>query len=268
MPALFIEDLSSPALQEFLRECDTAILPIGSVETHGPHLSLCADPLVAEGILKRAAPRIEANVIILPMIYYAIVCQHGFTRNPAYPGIIGVREETLIKYLIDIAGCLHRDGIRKLMIYNGHGGNSAVLPVACVDIEKELPGFYCFVYYVVTGMDVAAASPDGSSGHGGAWETSMNLALAPEHVWLETNPPVAEGHQVPLEKRANLQFFPDWVYSTGGYGYRGDPKLARVEDGEMVVEGALAELVPTVEELARLDVAALDPVEKPNEPFG
>ncbi len=267
MPAVFIEDLSSPGLQEFLTECDTAVIPIGSIETHGPHLSLCADPLVADGMLRRAAPLIEANLLILPMIHYAIVCQHGFARNPAYPGNYGVREATLTQYLIDIAHCLARDGIRKLVFYNGHGGNSAMLRVACVDIEKQLPGLYCFGYFVVNGMKIQELFPGQITGHGGAFETSLDLALAPEHVWLETDPPVAEMRRIPLEKRANLDHFPDWVYSTCGYGYRGDPKQASAEKGEQLIQQALDELVPTLEELARLDVAELEPVEKPNEPF-
>ena len=81
MPAIFVEDLSCPALEKFLQSCDTAVIPVASIETHGPHLSLCADPLVAEGMLRRAAPLIDADVLILPMIHYAIVCQHGFERK-------------------------------------------------------------------------------------------------------------------------------------------------------------------------------------------
>jgi len=267
MPAVFIEDLSSPALQEFLKECDTALIPIASIETHGPHLSLCADPLVADGILRRAAPLIEADLLILPLIHYAIVCQHGFERNPVYPGNYGVREETLTKYLIDIAHCLARDGMKKLVLYNGHGGNTTMLRVACVDIEKDIPGLYCFSYFVINGMKIQEMFPGQTTGHGGPFETSLDMALCPDHVWMHTDPPAVEPRRLEMEKAGNLTFFPDWVYSTRGHGYVGDPKGASAEKGEQLVAQALDEFVPTMEELARLDVAELEPVEKPNEPF-
>ena len=267
MPAIFIEDLSCPALEEFLQGCDTAVIPVASIETHGPHLSLCADPLVAEGMLRRAAPLIDADVLILPMIHYAIVCQHGFERNPAYPGNYGVREETLIAYLKDIAHGLARDGIKKLVIYNGHGGNSAVLPVACVDIEKEVHGLYCFSWFVINGMKISEVFEGQVTGHGCAFETSLDMALCPENVWMETKPPANEPRRAPLGKAKGMRFFPDWVYTTRGHGYVGDPSQAGAEQGEQLIERALDEFVPALEELARLDVAELEPVEKPNEPF-
>ncbi len=267
MPARFVEDLSSPALQEFLKKCDTAVIPVASIETHGPHLSLCADPLVADGMLRRAAPLIDADVLILPMIHYAVVCQHGFERNPAYPGNIGVREETLTAYLKDIAHCLGRDGIKKLVIYNGHGGNTAMLRVACVDIEKEVLGLYCFSWFVINGMKIAEMFAGQVTGHGCAFETSLDMALCPQNVWMETNPPANEPRRAPLGEAREMSFFPDWVYTTRGHGYIGDPKQASAEQGEELIAQALDAFVPAIENLARLDVAELEPVEKPNQPF-
>jgi len=267
MPAAFCENLSGPSIEEFLKECDTAILPLGSIETHGPHLSLLADPLVADGILRRAATEIEGNVIILPMISFAIVCQHGFERNKAYPGSYGVREATLTQYLIDIAHSIARDDITKLLIYNGHGGNSAVVRTACVDIEKEIPGLYCFSWYVIEGMDIAGLFPDEGGCHGGAFETSLDLALAPDHVWLDTDPPANTSRRIPLENASGLRHFPDWVYTTRGHGYSGDPKNASVEKGEQMIRQALDRFVPMVDELSRLDVEVFKAPEEPNAPF-
>ncbi len=267
MPAKFLEDLSGPSIEQFLQTCDTAVLPLGSIETHGPHLSLLADPLVADGILRRAAERISGNVIILPLIHFAIVCQHGFNRNKAYPGSYGVREETLTHYLVDIAKSVARDGITKLLIYNGHGGNSAVVRTACVDIEKEIPGLYCFSWYVIEGMDIAGLFPEEGGCHGGAFETSLDMALAPDHVWMGTNPPANTTRRIPIENASGLGYFPDWVFTTRGHGYHGDPKGASVEKGEQMVEQAVAKFVPMIDELSRLDVSTLKAPEEPNAPF-
>jgi len=267
MPARYIETFSSPEYQRFMQNCDTAVIGIASIETHGPHLSLCADPLVGDAILKRAAERVEANLVILPTIPYALVCQHGNQRNPVYPGMVGVTETTLLSQFRDIAGCLVRDGFRKLIIYNMHGGNSMFAPVIAHSLEREYPGLYCFTCFVTTGMETAGMFDEPSSGHGCAMETSLNLCLCPQFVWLETNPPVNAARSYALEPPAQARIFPDWTWTTRGHGYVGDPKQASPEAGEKLVEQALSVLVPTLEQIAGLDVSVYQPVEKPNEPF-
>jgi creatinine amidohydrolase/Fe(II)-dependent formamide hydrolase-like protein len=208
-----------------------------------------------------------ANVLILPTIPYAIVLQHGMERNPHYPGIIGVRDDTLRAVLTDVARCLACDGIRKLILLNYHGGNSQLLPVIACHIEAEVPELHVFTHFAIEGMDIAGLFPDEVTGHGCAFETSLDLALCPEHVWLDTNPPVNQPRGLHPEPPARLRHFPDWVYTTRGHGYIGDPKQASAEKGETMVEQALAVFVPTVETIARLDVKELEPPEKPNAPF-
>ena len=124
MSVRHVDDPSWPAYEESLKTCDAALVAVGSVETHGPHLSLCADSLVGDALVERAVERINHDVLLLPTIPYAIVLQHGMERNPSYPGIIGARDDTLRALLTDIAACLARDGIRKLILLNLHGGNA------------------------------------------------------------------------------------------------------------------------------------------------
>ncbi|MEN6301699.1 MAG: creatininase family protein [Armatimonadia bacterium] len=268
MPARYVESFSSPEYEKFLQTCDTAVIGVASIETHGPHLSLCADPLVGEGVLQRAADRVatDANLVILPTIKYAIVLQHGHERNPVYPGNIGVTESTLMAQFMDIAGCLARDGFRKLLIFNMHGGNSSIVPVIAHSLEREYPGLYCFHYMVTAGMNWGGFG-EKSCGHGCASETSLNLALNPQYTWMETNPPENEARRYAFEAPAQASIFPDWCWVTRGHGYVGDPKLATAEAGEKMIEGALGVLVPTLEQLARLDVSVYEPVERPNEMF-
>lgn len=266
MPAIYVESLSSPEYQKLLQVCDTAVIGLASIETHGPHLSLCADPLVGDGVLHRAAGQVadDANLVIFPTIPYALVCHHGNERNPQYPGIIGVTEETLMRLFHDIAGCLVRDGFRKLLIFNMHGGNSMFLPVICHSLERDYPALHCFRYMVTNGMEWGQFG-EKSCGHGCASETSLNLALNPQYTWLETNPPANEGRSYAPEAPAQFRHFPDWCWVTRGMGYVGDPQLASAEAGEKLIAGALPPLVATLEQLARLDVAVFEPIEKPNE---
>ncbi len=267
MPARHSQSFSSPELEAFLQTCDTAVLPISSIETHGPHLSLQADTLVGEAILAQASARIEADLLILPTLDFAIVLQHGLRRNPAYPGIYGVSSGTLMAVVGDIAGCLQRDGIRKLLLLNFHGGNSALIPVMGCQVEADYPGLYVFSYFITQGMDWGGAFPGQVVGHGCAAETSLNLALCPDYVWLDTKPPANQGRGLPFEPPARFQNFPDWVYVTRGMGYVGEPMKASAEVGNQLVEQALAVMVPSLEQLARLDVSTLEPREKPNAPL-
>jgi creatinine amidohydrolase len=270
MPARYVCSFSSPEYEQFLKTCDTAVIGLASIETHGPHLSLCADPLVGEALLQRAVERLpeDVNVVIFPTIPYAIVLQHGNKRNPLYPGIIGVTEQTLTAQMLDIAGCLQRDGFRKLLIYNMHGGNSSLVPLLRTGIEREYLGFYCFDLMVTVGMNWGGFEGEVGGGHGCASETSLNLALCPEYAWLETNPPANPARGIGLEAPARVGYFGDWCWVTRGHGYVGDPKLATVEAGERLAEEALTVLVPTLTQIAKLDVKTLEPPERPNEPFG
>jgi len=268
MPARYVETFSSPEYQRFVQSCDTAVIGLASIETHGPHLSLCADPLVGDALLRKAADRVEGNLVILPTIPYALVLHHGNRRNPVYPGIIGVTEDTLFRQFRDIAGCLVRDGFRKLLIYNMHGGNSMYAPTLAHSLEREYPELCCFTCFVTAGMNTQGMFDEPSSGHGCAFETSLNLHLCPAFVWLETNPPVNAARSYGLEAPAQARIFSDWTWTTRGHGYVGDPRQASAEAGEKLAEEALAVLVPTLEQLAALDVSVYAPVERPNGPFG
>jgi creatinine amidohydrolase len=103
-------------VEEHARKDDRAVLPIGSTEQHA-FLSLCVDQILAERVATEAAEPLD--VPVFPTINY------GLTPNfVAYPGTVTLRLSTLIALMTDVLDGIWRSGFRRIVIVNGHGGNS------------------------------------------------------------------------------------------------------------------------------------------------
>jgi creatinine amidohydrolase len=117
-------------VEEYLRNDDRCIIPIGSTEQHG-YLSLAVDLILAERVsIEAAAP---LGVPVFPVMPFG--CAPYFA---AYPGTISLKVETLLAVARDVLESVHRSGFRRVLIVNGHGGNQ---PVAALtgDIMVEHP---------------------------------------------------------------------------------------------------------------------------------
>lgn len=99
-----------------LRLDDRAILPLGSTEQHG-FLSLSVDSILSERVATEAAQPL--GVPVFPVVSYGIT-----PYFLGYPGTVSLRVETYIALVRDILDGLHRQGFRRILIVNGHGGNA------------------------------------------------------------------------------------------------------------------------------------------------
>lgn len=161
-----------------------AVLPVAAVEQHGPHLPLGVDAMIGEGYLARAKALIpdDLPVTFLPMQRVATSAEHT-----AFPGTLSIAPETVIRAWIDIGASVARAGLKKLVLMNSHGGNTAVMDVVARSLR------------VRHGMLVVTASwqrfgyPDGAFTpeeirhdiHAGKIETSMMRAFRPDLVRME-----------------------------------------------------------------------------------
>ncbi|HET7585187.1 MAG TPA: creatininase family protein [Gemmatimonadaceae bacterium] len=109
-------------VERYLQHDDRAVLPIGSTEQHG-YLRLATDSILAERVATEAAEPL--GVPVFPVLSYG-VCPYF----RAYPGSITLRVETHLAVVRDILDALAHSGFRRVLIVNGHGGNSAVQPLA------------------------------------------------------------------------------------------------------------------------------------------
>lgn len=162
-------------------ESTIAILPVAAVEQHGPHLPLSTDAVINAGIIRALLARKTAPpiVLVLPALEVGASLEHA-----AFPGTLSVDASTLSDVWTDIGRSVARAGLRKLVIFNTHGGQKFVVDQVALRLRAELG------LLVVRATYFAFGSPPGlfdaaelvNDIHGGEVETSLMLHLAPELV--------------------------------------------------------------------------------------
>ncbi len=174
--ALKATDFSSQADERTL-----AVLPVGAIEQHGPHLPVGTDSTILAGLLDALRGRhlTGGRALLLPLLPVGLSVEHR-----AFAGTLTVEAETLLALWCDVARSVAATGVRRLLFLNSHGGNSALADVAAFRLRDELS----MVAAALTTHRLGA--PDGMLDaaerrygiHGGQAETALVQALAPELV--------------------------------------------------------------------------------------
>jgi len=134
LKSIWLNELTWEDVEEYLKEDDIAIFPVGSLEQHGPAGPLGVDSYAAIALAEDTAKR--TNVLSTPPLWFGDSVHHL-----AFPGTVSLSTETLINVVKDVIRSLARHGFKKVLIINGHkGANLAALETACKNIrEFELP---------------------------------------------------------------------------------------------------------------------------------
>ncbi len=156
---------------------EIAVFGIGAIEQHGRHLPIGTDWIAVSEVARRVATELKA--MLIPSIPFSMSECHGLL-----PGTVWLKPATLAAVLSDVVRSLHKQGIRKVLVINGHGGNFVLEP-AIQALNHELPDMN-----VVMPAEVWAISDESghlfetgaSEVHAGEAETSTQLYLNPEHV--------------------------------------------------------------------------------------
>ncbi len=147
-----------------------ALVPIGSVEQHGPHMPLGTDFMIAEYLAKAAGERLDA--IITPVIPIGYAAYHA-----DFPGTLSVSKQTLTAYVGEFCAYLVKYGITHIIFVNGHGGNGGPLDTVGQTLRDQGIAVANFMWWEsAPGLD----SDWSPNGHGDAIEGSMILAIEPE----------------------------------------------------------------------------------------
>ena len=161
-----------------VRDAHTAVLPIGAFEQHGPHLPLVTDTLVAVAISGAIAGR--HHVLQLPPL--TVSCSH---EHAAFPGTVSISAATLASVVADITESLLGQGIHRLLVVNGHGGNYALANIvqqANLNPQTRL-GLYPMRDDWHEARTAAGMTSDTHEDmHAGELETSILLAAFPEYL--------------------------------------------------------------------------------------
>lgn len=172
------------------------MLPVGSLEQHGLHLSMNVDVVLPVAMCERVAPRVGA--MVLPALQYGYKSQQKTGGGNFFVGTTSLDGATVSATLRDIIRELARHGVRRLVVVNGHYENSMFI-VEGIDLAlRELThaGIEDFRVMTLSYWDfasedevIAALYPEGFKGweleHGGIFETSLMLALDPRLVDME-----------------------------------------------------------------------------------
>ncbi|MEA5048853.1 MAG: creatininase family protein [Eubacteriales bacterium] len=234
MPYCEYSSKTAAELQELSRNGDTvAVLPIGAVEQHGPHLPVGTDYISAQDAALLALQRVESKAwfLLLPTVCYALSVEHIHV-----PGTITLRAETLIHMLTDIGESLLRLGVKKLVLVNGHGGNDSAIQIA----GRTLRGEGMRLYMVNGGAIRSALGAKEYHIHADRIETSVMMATHPDMVRADA---ISEDLSKSIDRwhssadcRGDL--ISCWyIEDIAVNGVVGDPALASPEFGRDFVNG-------------------------------
>jgi creatinine amidohydrolase/Fe(II)-dependent formamide hydrolase-like protein len=226
---------------------DTALLPVGAVEQHGPHLPLDTDAFDAEYLAKKVADACsEPKPLVLPLIAFGVSYHHE-----AFKGTISINNETLANLVYDIGISVAKNGIQKLVIINGHGGNAPSLNFAAQRINQDARIFVCVDTGETSDVDVDGLIETPNDVHAGEIETSTSLAIRPELVRmdrLQMEVPEFTSRYLDFTSKRGVAWYAH-THKISASGVMGDPTRATVEKGEKMWELMISNLVAFVDQI-------------------
>lgn len=179
---VYLPDMTSQEAEAAIREAGAVILPVGSVEWHGPHLPLSVDHISSRAFALAAAERLEPRVLVTHSLTGVVRGQMQF------PGSITIPPHAFIEIIVGTCQSLQYHGVQRVLVLNGHGSNRPQALAAAIRASNEF------------GMEVMTASwwdftPESAvqeimqgnniPGHGGDAETSLIMHLQPELVKVD-----------------------------------------------------------------------------------
>jgi creatinine amidohydrolase len=233
-----LEEMTSADFAARVSKDSVVILPIGSIEEHGPHLPLatdCYQPMrVAEMVSKKT------GAFIAPFLYYG-VCN----RTKEYPGTLSVSFEALRLIVRDILSELVRNGFKNLIVLTGHAGQDhmTALRVAAREVvrESKVKILVFSDYDIIYNKNMLPPE----DGHAGMGETSRIMAQKPKLV--RKRPPAAENKMPEYAILDDVKpFWPGWT---------GDPSKAGAALGRKLDVAVAAEIVRLFHDMKRWRVS-------------
>jgi creatinine amidohydrolase len=222
------EELTASEFKEAIAKSQgTCLLPFGILEKHGPHLPIGTDLLNVRYVSEHAAQ--QEYAVIFPEYYFGQISE---ARHE--PGTIAYNADLQMKLLQATTDEMGRNGCKKVIIVNGHGGNEHLLPYFA---QSQLDTPHDYVVYVQWGHESAkkAAEQEGPDYHAGETESSRVLITRPDLVHKDQ----ANAESGADQKRAPMPksvYTGIWWYARFPNHYAGDGAAATKELGEADVQ--------------------------------
>lgn len=255
MPEYRYEKLTWPEVNAAVAREPVCVLPVGSIEQHGPHLPLDVDVVCPKGIADGAGREVPDRLLVLPTLW------NGYTAHVMdFPGTLNAHHTTLLESALDVTRSLAYHGFKKILLLNGHGSNFPILDLAArrtnleTDAECAALSWWSLLTVDKTFLPNWRESKfPGGCAHACELETSLYMYLDGGNVrrdlvrdgvikFNEENSPFL---WLDLFASGPMAFVP-WTSAYSDTGAFGEPTKASAEKGERAYLEAVKQLVALV----------------------
>lgn len=243
-----IYDLTSPDVGEIVARSGMAVIPLGSVEQHGPHLPNGTDTIAAELVAASLAQRLDA--LVVPGGQYGVTPIHA-----GHPGTISLRREVFEAYLTNLCEEMAALEVHTFVFVNWHEGNIASIDAVATDLQDRLGVRAVAAQACYTAQRVYAAR-GGELTHGGGIETLAILAHDPDLARLErvTEPSRPEGADEldAMRRSREVYGYITDITEIADDGWYGNPAWATADEAGSFADTVAAEIEATVRSILAL----------------
>ncbi len=244
------ENLTSYDFETAVKTCEkVAILTIGVIESHASHLPLGTDMFTAHHIACEAAKK--EPIIVFPQYPYSI--NH---ETAHLPGGVVIKRDVAFALLENICDEMHRNGIEKIILLSGHGGNRYFLPLFVQTLPEKSKPYTVYVANLPIKQEDVEMIEHKEYGHAGELETSMILHIHKDLVKMDQIPPKTFSNQnrnAPVAKAGGYSQV-DW-YAMYPHMYVGNAHKATAEKGEQIFEANIRYLIKLIQEVKADQIA-------------
>jgi creatinine amidohydrolase len=227
------ENLTAPEFAAAVKETGVCILSLGILEKHSDHLPLGTDMFIGHRLACMAA-EIEPAVVFPPYYFGQIY------EARCFPGTVAINPRLIYDLLQNVLDEIGRNGFKKIILYNAHGGNVHFLRYLAQAQLAERKPYTLYMPQQLVPMtsegekEWAALRSTDYGGHACEEETSQMLGIAPELVKMDRVP---ENPARPLERMAGLPpiYSGIWWYADYPDHYAGDARPASIEKGQLLL---------------------------------
>jgi creatinine amidohydrolase len=240
---IVMSDMTWTEVDEAFRDRPVAIVPVGATEAHGPHLPVCADTVIAVELAKRTAAKLKENgipSIIAPPVAFTVA-----DFGAGFAGTLSITPETAVALLKDVCVAVAKR-TRSVALANIHLEPRHIECVKkAIEEAKKAGASACYADLTKKRWVEILGDAFRAGDHGGAFETSLMMAAAPDMVRERERislPPV-DGLVAAMKKGAKT-----FEEAGGEDAYFGDPTAASAEDGEAYFEALVESLTVSIME--------------------
>ena len=245
-----LAELTWPDVEKLSRDI-VIVCPIAALEQHSRHLPFFTDSILCDGVVTRLEAALPNDILLLPVQWLGASAHHL-----GMAGTLSAEPETYLRMLCEPLRCLLRNGFRRVLIVNGHGGNIDGFHLALRQLAVEFPTALLSgtSYWDFAEKEIAAILEGKRKGVGHAceFETSMMLHLRPELVRQNE---IADDEIISQSESLRSLFIPLDMKRQTRHGGTGQPTLATAEKGKKLMEAVVKRAVEIVQAITTKSLA-------------